>query len=85
MNCLTTAWTAHESELSQGDREAITRCDLQGMAQAEFAHLKGLSVSAAKSRLQRARVRLKQRLTEGCQVQLDNAGRVSDFVPRALL
>ena len=70
------------SELSSEDREAITLCDLQGMAQAEFAAIKGLGLSAAKSRLQRARQRLKQRMTDGCQVQLDAAGRVSDFVPR---
>jgi RNA polymerase sigma-70 factor (ECF subfamily) len=43
------------SELSAEDREAITLCDLQGMAQAEFARTTGLSLSAAKSRVQRAR------------------------------
>ncbi len=70
------------SELSSEDREAITLCDLQGMAQADYAAAKGLGLSAAKSRLQRARQRLKQRMTQGCQVQLDDAGRVRDFVPR---
>jgi len=70
------------SELSAEDREAITLCDLQGTAQAEFAAAMGLSLSAAKSRVQRARQRLKQRMTQVCQVQLDHAGRVSDFVPR---
>ncbi|MDD5335102.1 MAG: sigma-70 family RNA polymerase sigma factor [Rhodoferax sp.] len=70
------------SELTVEDREAITLCDLEGMAQADFAAAKGLRLSAAKSRLQRARQRLKQRMTEGCQVQLDDVGRVSDFVPR---
>ncbi len=70
------------SELSREDREAITLSDLQGMAQADYAKVKGLGLSAAKSRLQRARQRLKQRMTQGCQVQLDAAGRVSDFVPR---
>ena len=70
------------SELSAEDREAITLCDLQGMAQADYARQKNLSLSAAKSRIQRARLRLKQRMTEGCQVQIDAGGRVSDFVPR---
>src|SRR5674476_716505 len=73
------------NELSAEDREAITLCDLQGMAQAEFAKAKGLSLSAAKSRVQRARQRLKQRMTQVCQVQVDDRGRVSDFVPRPLL
>ncbi|HEX5697231.1 MAG TPA: sigma-70 family RNA polymerase sigma factor [Rhodoferax sp.] len=70
------------SELSPEDREAITLCDLQGMAQADFAQRKGLSLSAAKSRVQRARVRLRSHMSQACQVQMDEGGRVSDFVPR---
>lgn len=70
------------SELSIEDREAITLCDLQGLAQADFAQLQGLSLSAAKSRVQRARVRLRTHLSQVCQVQMDDGGRVSDFVPR---
>ena len=70
------------SELTDQDREAITLCDLQGMPQAEFAVLKKLSLSAAKSRLQRARLRLREHMSQACQVQLDDAGHVSDFVPR---
>lgn len=73
------------SELSADDREAITLCDLQGMRQADFARLKGLSLTAAKSRVQRARVRLRAHMSQVCQVQVDDGGRVSDFVPRPLL
>jgi RNA polymerase sigma-70 factor (ECF subfamily) len=71
------------SELDAEDRDAITLCDLQGMAQADYARAKGLSLSAAKSRIQRARQRMKARMTVACQVQLDDAGHVLDFVPRA--
>ena len=70
------------SELSPEDREAITQCDLQGVSQAEYARHAGLSLSAAKSRVQRARLRLRQRMTLACQVRFDDAGHVSDFVPR---
>ncbi|MDD2919164.1 sigma-70 family RNA polymerase sigma factor [Rhodoferax sp.] len=70
------------SELSPQDREAITLCDLQGMAQADFARASGLSLSAAKSRVQRARVRLRAQMSQACQVQMDEVGRVADFVPR---
>lgn len=70
------------SELSDEDREAITLCDLQGMSQADFAAARGLNLSAAKSRIQRARLRLKQRMTQVCQVQMDEVGHVADFVPR---
>jgi RNA polymerase sigma-70 factor (ECF subfamily) len=70
------------SELSAPDREVITLCDLQGMGQAEFAQLKGLKLSTAKSRLQRARVRLHVHMSQVCQVQLHPGGQVADFVPR---
>lgn len=73
------------SELSAEDREAITLCDLQGMAQADFARTQGLSLSAAKSRVQRARQRLRTHMSLVCQVKLDEVGRVSDFVPRTTL
>jgi RNA polymerase sigma-70 factor (ECF subfamily) len=70
------------SELSAQDREVITLCDLQGMAQADFAAARGLSLSAAKSRVQRARQRLRAQMSQVCQVQLDEAGHVAYFVPR---
>lgn len=73
------------SELSEEDREAITLCDLQGMAQADYAQALGLSLSAAKSRVQRARARMKQQMSVACQVQLDASGHVHDFVPRPAL
>jgi RNA polymerase sigma-70 factor (ECF subfamily) len=71
------------SELDTEDSDAITLCDLQGMAQADYARAKGLSLSSAKSRIQRARLRMKARMTVACRVQLDDAGHVLDFVPRA--
>ena len=70
------------SELDPDDREAITLCDLEGMTQQEFARRKGLSLAGAKSRVQRARKRLRERLTRACRVELDASGQVTDFVPR---
>jgi len=70
------------SELTPEDRDAITLCDLQGIAQADYAKARGLSLSAAKSRLQRARIRMKRHMTVACKVQVDVAGHVQDFVPR---
>jgi RNA polymerase sigma-70 factor (ECF subfamily) len=70
------------SELSPADREAIILCDLERLPQEEYARRKGLSLPGAKSRVQRARKRLRERLTQVCQVRLDAAGQVSDFVPR---
>lgn len=71
------------TELSAEDREAIVLCDLQGMAHKEFAERTGLSLPAAKSRVQRARRRLQAQLVEACQVKFDSAGKVCCFVPRA--
>jgi RNA polymerase sigma-70 factor (ECF subfamily) len=70
------------SELSAQDRESITACDLQGMSQADFAAAQGITLSAAKSRILRARNRLKAHMSVACQVQIDKGGRVADFVPR---
>jgi RNA polymerase sigma-70 factor, ECF subfamily len=70
------------AELSAQDREAITLCDIDGMTQRDYAGLLGLTLPAAKSRVRRARVRLKARLTEACQVSFDEAGGVCCFVPR---
>ena len=70
------------SELSAEDREAITLCDLERLPQEEYARRKGLSLPGAKSRVQRARKRLRERLTQACQVRLDADGQVSDFVLR---
>jgi RNA polymerase sigma-70 factor (ECF subfamily) len=70
------------SELPEEDREAITRCDLEGMTQEDYARLKGLTLPGAKSRVQRARKRLREHLTEACQVKFDAAGKACCFVPR---
>ena len=62
--------------LSEPDRQAITLCDLEGMTQQAFAEQLGLTLPAAKSRVQRARTRLREQLTRYCGVQFDAAGRV---------
>lgn len=70
------------SELNEKDREAIILCDLQGMTQETFAQMKGISLSGAKSRVQRARKRMQEQLTRACRVEFDENGRVLSFVPR---
>lgn len=71
------------SELSEEDREAITCCDLEGMSQEAYARLKDLTLPGAKSRVQRARRRLREHLSHACQVKFDAAGKVCCFVPRS--
>jgi RNA polymerase sigma-70 factor (ECF subfamily) len=69
-------------ELSDEDREVITLCDLDGLTQADYARMKGLSLPGAKSRVRRARKRLREHLSSVCQVRFDAAGKVCCFVPR---
>jgi RNA polymerase sigma-70 factor, ECF subfamily len=69
-------------ELAPADRLAIELCDIAGMPQQALAERLGISLSGAKSRLQRARQRLKARLVDGCQVCFDETGQVAGFVPR---
>lgn len=64
------------SRLSENDREAIRRCDLEGMRQADFAAETGLSLAATKSRLLRARARLRELLVSNCSVRFDDSGSV---------
>lgn len=73
------------SELSLEDREAIVMCDIDGTTQQEYARLMGISLPAAKSRVQRARTRLQARLVKACQVKFDSTGKVCCFTPRAPL
>ncbi|NMG16860.1 RNA polymerase sigma factor SigZ [Aromatoleum bremense] len=70
------------AELSAEDREAISLCDLEGLTQQAYAERLGLTLPAAKSRVQRARTRLRARLVEACQVRFDDAGQVCCFTPR---
>ena len=73
------------SELCAADRLAITLCDLEGRSQQELADRLGISLSGAKSRIQRARRRLKKRMTSACRVGFDEDGKVCNFTPRAPL
>ena len=63
-------------------REAIVLTELEGLTQKELAERLGISVSGAKSRVQRGREQLKQALLDCCQFEFDRRGRVIDCTPR---
>ncbi len=67
--------------LPEHDRQALVLTELQGLTQKEFAERLGLSVSGAKSRVQRAREKLKQMLLECCHFELDRRGHIIDYQP----
>jgi RNA polymerase sigma-70 factor, ECF subfamily len=60
-------------------REAIVLVDFKGMTQTSLAEKLGLSVSAAKSRVQRARKMLKDLFLECCHFELNKSGAVIDY------
>lgn len=63
--------------LGDDDRHILQACDLGGMTQERYARQRGLTVPATKARIRRARERLRETLTRGCQVEKDTSGRVS--------
>lgn len=65
--------------LSSKDHEIIQLCDLQGMNQTEFAELKKLPLANVKSRIRRARRKLRETLAYLCEVTFDSNGRVFDY------
>lgn len=70
------------AELAPDDAEVLRACDIDGLTQREFAQRHGLSLPAVKSRLLRARQRLRERLTAACRVSFEPDGRVAGHVPR---
>lgn len=71
------------SELSPEDRDIIEQCDLEGVKQKDYAKVHGLSLAATKSRLLRAREKMRTRMSAACQVRFDAQGKVADHVPRS--
>jgi RNA polymerase sigma-70 factor, ECF subfamily len=70
------------SLLDEADREALRLTDLEGLGQKELAERLGLSVTGAKSRVQRARRRLKEILTDCCDIEMDRRGNAIGYTPK---
>ena len=63
-------------------REAIRLTELEGVSQVELAHRLGLSVSAAKSRVQRGRAMLRKEMERCCHWETDRYGTILGVEPR---
>ena len=63
-------------DLKPQDREALEAVDIGGESQADYARRLGLSLSTARSRVQRARARLRRLLEDCCRVVVDRHGGV---------
>jgi RNA polymerase sigma-70 factor (ECF subfamily) len=64
-------------------REALQLTEFKGGSQVELAERIGLSVSAAKSRVQRARAMLREEMERCCRWETDGYGAVLDVRPKS--
>lgn len=69
--------------LPEGYREAVRLADVEGRAQQEVADRLGLSLSGAKSRVQRGRALLGEVLRACCEVEFGPDGRAVEYRPHA--
>jgi RNA polymerase sigma-70 factor (ECF subfamily) len=65
-------------------REALLLTEFEGMAQKDLAQHLGISVSGAKSRVQRARKMLRELMEQCCAFEFDRFGKVIDYHPRQM-
>jgi RNA polymerase sigma-70 factor (ECF subfamily) len=63
-------------------REALYLTEYNGLTQKELAERLGISVSGAKSRVQRARQMLRQMLLDCCHFELDRRNTIISYQPR---
>lgn len=69
-------------QLPDAYRQAILLAEMEGLTQKQVAARQGLSLSGAKSRVQRGRQMLKAMFLECCQIERDRRGGVMDFTPK---
>ncbi len=81
--CRSIGWlTEMVRTLPEAYREAVQLADIEEQPQQEVADRLGLSLSGAKSRIQRGRAMLKDVLERCCSFELDVRGRVMGCDPK---
>ena len=68
--------------LPDGYREAVQLAEIEGLSQQAVADRLGLSLSGAKSRVQRGRVMLRDVLDQCCRFEFNGRGNLMDFDPK---
>ncbi|TLS51931.1 RNA polymerase sigma factor SigZ [Paenibacillus antri] len=66
-------------DLDEKYREAIILTEFEQITQKELAQRLGISISGAKSRVQRGREKLREKLLECCHLERDRLGNVIDY------
>ena len=80
LNDLVAGWLPQMiSELPDAYREAVELCELKGFSQQQIANQLGISLSGAKSRVQRGRAKLKSLLFDCCSFERDRRGNVIGY------
>ena len=69
-------------ELPAKYREALMLADIKGLTQKELSEKLDISLSGAKSRVQRGREKLKDVLLDCCLVEFGRSGKVVEFEPQ---
>lgn len=62
-------------------RQALLLTEYEGLTQRQLAERLGISISGAKSRVQRAKEKVKQMLLSCCHFEFDGLGRIIDYEP----
>lgn len=68
--------------LDDADQKLLTSVDIEGASQASLARDQGVAASVIKSRVQRARKRLRAQLEACCSIAIDRRRTPTDFTPR---
>lgn len=63
-------------QLPKNDQDILLKTSFGSMSQKEYAATYGISYTAAKSRIQRARKKLKEAFVECCDIQVDKYGNI---------
>lgn len=83
MRCRAGAWLEELiRQLPESYREAVQLAEVDELSQQAVADRLGLSLSGAKSRIQRGRVMLKEVLDQCCTFEFDRRGNLMDVDPR---
>lgn len=72
------------AQLPDAYREAVELYELKGIPQQQIAAQLGISLSGAKSRVQRGRAKLKALLLDCCSFERDRRGNVLGYVPNSI-
>jgi RNA polymerase sigma-70 factor, ECF subfamily len=70
------------NELPEPYRQALILTEYQGLSQKQLAERMGISLSGAKSRVQRARDKLRDMLLRCCHFEFDRRGHIVDYYQR---